>query len=342
MNHDLICAWLGLPAGVWPPDHYSLLGLKAGENDPRLIEESVHERLDAVRRYQMTNADLATEAMNRLAQAFVCLSEPASKRVYDAGLLGAAAVAEPPAAMAADTADALPATVIEDRDPLVLVYDPETASFAPPVRRQDPIQAAEPVPVALPAEPVVESTPVADTKRQRYKSIVQTRRLLDLWNRAGKYVANPKRRLARASEVKNLLRALRDVREELRTFPPVFGAAGQPGNAVLSLSQLTALSMFENLAPDQREAISLDWQAGRELLLTHRDYLRQEVRALHRRTIFHRLGRLARTIVAEYPGGILVAVAVFALGIGVLRTYVPIVVEHMSKPSKVDSGGEDK
>src|SRR5579872_7186648 len=92
MSHDLISAWLGLPSGEWPPDHYTLLGLTPGENDPKLIEERVHQRLDTVRRYQMIHPEPATEAMNRIAQAFVCLSEPASKRVYDAALLGTAAV----------------------------------------------------------------------------------------------------------------------------------------------------------------------------------------------------------------------------------------------------------
>src|SRR5262245_58275659 len=123
MSHDLICAWLGLPAGVWPPDHYSLLGLKPGENDPQRIEESVHQRLDAVRRYQMTHPEQATEAMNRIAQAFVCLSEPTSKRVYDIELLGPAA-----------GNDALAAAAVEERDPLVLVYNPGDGQWAPPVR----------------------------------------------------------------------------------------------------------------------------------------------------------------------------------------------------------------
>src|SRR5262245_48733497 len=88
MTHELICTWLGLPADVWPPDHYRLLGLSPGESDPNRIEERVHQRLDAVRRYQMAHPDQATEAMNRIAQAFVCLSDPSSKRVYDADLLG--------------------------------------------------------------------------------------------------------------------------------------------------------------------------------------------------------------------------------------------------------------
>ena len=128
MSHELICAWLGLPTDVWPPDHYSLLGLRPGETNPQLIEERVHQRLDTVRRYQMTHPDPATEAMNRIAQAFVCLSEAASKRVYDAALFGTAAT-QP-------SAPTETAIIVEDRDPLVLVYSPTAEDAAPPVRVQ--------------------------------------------------------------------------------------------------------------------------------------------------------------------------------------------------------------
>src|SRR5271165_4370632 len=93
MSHDLICSWLGLQPGDWPPDHYRLLGLEPGEDKAELIEQHVHQRLDMVRCYQMIHPEQATEAMNRVAQAFVCLTEPASKRLYDAELLGFAAPA---------------------------------------------------------------------------------------------------------------------------------------------------------------------------------------------------------------------------------------------------------
>ncbi len=82
MKPDLICEWLGLPAGTWPPDHYRLLGLEPGESDAERIEQRVHERLEAVRHYQMAHPEQATEAMNRLAQAYVCLTDA----VQQAGL----------------------------------------------------------------------------------------------------------------------------------------------------------------------------------------------------------------------------------------------------------------
>jgi hypothetical protein len=84
MNCDRIAAWLELPAADWPPDHYALLGLAPGESDVARVERSVNERMDKVRCYQLSFPDEATEAMNRLAQAWCCLSDPVAKRAYDA------------------------------------------------------------------------------------------------------------------------------------------------------------------------------------------------------------------------------------------------------------------
>ena len=94
MDHELICTWLGLSSKTWPPDHYTLLGLPAGESNAERIEQNVQHRMERVRRYQLTNPEAATEAMNRLAQAFVCLSDPQTKRAYDRSLFGGPAAPE--------------------------------------------------------------------------------------------------------------------------------------------------------------------------------------------------------------------------------------------------------
>lgn len=120
MSHEIICAWLGLPADAWPPDHYRLLGLEAGEDDVSLIEQRVHQRLDSVRRYQMMHPEQATEAMNHLAQAFVCLTEPGSKKAYDASLLGGRTRAPAPVLAA-------PRPPEPPRDPLSWMYAPVPA-----------------------------------------------------------------------------------------------------------------------------------------------------------------------------------------------------------------------
>src|SRR5437773_2456029 len=83
-EQDLIRSWLHLPPGNWPPDHYTLLGVEPGTSDVALIEQRVHERMEIVRRYQLPHPEPATEAMNRLAQALICLTDDRARQAYDA------------------------------------------------------------------------------------------------------------------------------------------------------------------------------------------------------------------------------------------------------------------
>src|SRR6516162_5415591 len=137
MSQELISSWLELESGQWPPNHYQLLGLAPGEGDANLIEERVHQRLDTVRRYQMMYPDQATEAMNLLAQAFVCLTDPAAKRVYDLdlGLNGAApadAAGTAPLAQGATPTQVEAAEATEPDEPVVVLYNPTEAEAVPP------------------------------------------------------------------------------------------------------------------------------------------------------------------------------------------------------------------
>lgn len=86
MSHDRIYDWLQLPLGHWPPDHYVLLGVPRGIRDPALIEAHAAERLATLRQYQLEYPELATEAMNCVAQAFACLADAAARQRYDASL----------------------------------------------------------------------------------------------------------------------------------------------------------------------------------------------------------------------------------------------------------------
>jgi hypothetical protein len=83
---EQICEWLGLDAHSWPPDHYTLLGLKREEGDPQVIEQRVHERMQRVRPFQLAYPDQVTEALNHLARAYSCLSDPAARAAYDKSL----------------------------------------------------------------------------------------------------------------------------------------------------------------------------------------------------------------------------------------------------------------
>jgi hypothetical protein len=162
MDHDLICSWLGLPPGTWPPDHYRLLGLEAGEDNAELIEHRVHERLDTVRCYQMMHPDLATEAMNRLAQAFVCLTDPAAKKSYDAQL----GIAPPAVRVSAVETPAPPPT-----PPTPIEWLPSPELNAPAhVPMLTATVAKDRTPAAVPAAPpplpvVVDSGPVTPSRQ---------------------------------------------------------------------------------------------------------------------------------------------------------------------------------
>jgi hypothetical protein len=80
MNQALLCRWLSVEATKWPPDPCTLLGLPQGASDLAQIEKCVQERMSRLRCYQLSHPEEATEGMNRLAQAFVCLAETAARR----------------------------------------------------------------------------------------------------------------------------------------------------------------------------------------------------------------------------------------------------------------------
>ena len=78
MDQQLVSTWLQLPLVDWPPDHYTLLGLKPGEGDLARIEQQVYQRMEMVRRYQLTHPELATEVMNRLQSMTSKVRQPRS------------------------------------------------------------------------------------------------------------------------------------------------------------------------------------------------------------------------------------------------------------------------
>jgi hypothetical protein len=362
MDHNQICTWLGLPAETWPPDHYRLLGLEAGENDAELIEQLVHERLDLVRRYQLTHPEQATEAMNRLAQAFVCLTEPSAKKTYDVELGIAASTLEaattvasearvdvidwlsspPPVLWPNEKPSALPAN---ESPPLAIPLGPPPLPRLPP-----PLPPLPPVPTAryetaLLTVPVAAVAPQLDplldpvdtvleaaqsgparrniaTKRTLYHRIAQTRRLQRLWNDLGKYVSSPKRRLSRSQDGPELIRLLEEVTALLRDFPPLLGEAGQPGYLLLALTQVDTIKVFQSFSPQQRDAMSRDWHNGVKLLSAHRDFLRQELRDMRKRSMGQRMWRAGWSLVVDRPGTLLLLIALLALNIALWRSYV--------------------
>lgn len=340
MDRELLCNWFGLPADAWPPDHYRLLGLPPGEADVALIEQRVHQRLDEVRRYQVRHPEPATEAMNRLAQAFVCLTDTTQKRRYDEGLFGPSHPAPlppppppPPPPHGLPTGAHVwlytPGMAGPGEAPPVRV-PPAVVEMIPPVEVVPPPPPPSPVPVPPPAPPIDEvvnaarNSPQAragiSTRRALYQRVAQTRQLLRSWYQLGRYLEDPAAPMNRG-QVREMYRLLERIEVELHDFP-LMGEAGQPGYLIVTLAQLEKDERkVVTLEQPHRESLARDWKAGLKFLLAHRDYLRDEVRLHRRRGWWDRSVRSARALLNEQAWvSLVVLLGLVALGIAVWRS----------------------
>src|SRR5262249_13016543 len=92
------------------------------------------------------------------------------------------------------------------------------------------------------------------TRRALYQRMRLTRQLLRAWERAGKYINQPTRRLTRSGEALELNRQLNSVVRLLDDFAPLLGRLGQPGYWVASLARHDMIvPIFRMLVPSQRE-----------------------------------------------------------------------------------------
>jgi len=341
MKHDLICAWLGLPIGNWPPNYYQLLGLAPGESDVALIEQRVQQRLDVVRRYQLAHPDIATEALNRLAQAYVCLTEPAAKRRYDAALLGDRAVAvldpDPPGpcvstdtpipgrlqmpgrSRRAPTPPPLPTADTPPPQELVvpgISPEEEVLDDAAIEATLPPLLAPEELPDGPPICPIEEAARSRRaclglcTRRGLLRRIQTLRQLLRAWNNVGRLLpTSPStKKLNPKARGQALLRNLRKMQERLADFPKIFGEAGQPGFLVLGLldevptpSAVPTALALHTLDDAQQLKLAADWQAGRDLLLAHAKLLTELSAQFRGLGLFGRAALAFRTAMCHQP-----------------------------------------
>ena len=350
MSYELICSWLGLPATEWPPTHYTLLGLKPGEDNREIIEERVRQRLDAVRRYQMCHPEQATEALNRLAQAYVCLTEPDAKKRYDAALPGFPCQAEldTVSVSALDTTiTRLPKTLRRPK-PVTQVELPTLASLPPPLPDSPPasteppplpafssvsVSDLTPVPISLssvgrsapswPAptekvDPIMEAARCGrahcglGTRRALYRRILRARRLFSAWQRAARYLGSSRRRDLSGAEGEQFAEIMAEIVKLRRGFARILGEAGQPGYMVVALARGEAVATYVKLELLQREALSRDWHAGRKLLLAYRDFLREQAAELRLMTRGQRWRRAVRAFLTDQPLALAVLVVLLA------------------------------
>ncbi len=281
MDTKVLCKWLELPN--WPPDHYALLGLKPGEGDSTRLESQVHERMARLRRYQITHPEEATEGMNRLAQAFICVSEALAKVPCSKC---------PPSAK--KSLDDTSTNLVADTRP-----DLDWQKTPPPVRGAAVKAQLTPPPKthALVAQPAGPRDLAETSKIQVIEDLLQarrglstlsaviarihlTRRLTHAWRRVGRYLKAADRRL-RAAEEADLSRRLNQIFELMGEFPPIFGHPGKPGYRVVAMARLEMTApMFRMLDESQRTCLASDWLAGFGVLLAYRRFLRAEFRRL--------------------------------------------------------------
>jgi hypothetical protein len=392
LDFRLISNWLGLPAGPWPPDHYTLLGLKPGEVDCARIEHSVHERLMRIRSYQLTHPALATEAMTRLAKAFDCLTNQDAKKAYDQTYFPHLAVAAPlassrtPTTIANDTAATTPAPATPPAPvPVWWTEVPRDwqAAVAPPPVRQAGTSEINPPPVRLPPAPVepaptmgeepmpppVRATPSAEPaptslladltaqtvsqpaapessavlppiaaprlpfdplvesirssgavrrgielRRGLYERVLWLRRLQRAWDRAGRYLQKPKRRLAKLAEESDLAHVLLSIEDLLQEAPAALGEPGQPGYRVVALAtQEPVVERFKALDDHDRALLARDWVSGRELLAAYRRFLRQQILVQRHLTGPQRLRRRIDALLTDHLVAVLIVLGVLAI-----------------------------
>jgi hypothetical protein len=275
VDYNLLRSWLGLPPGLWPPDHYTLLGFAAGNSDSAAVEPRVMQKMDLLRRNQLLHPELVTEGMNRLAQALITLTDPIGKAAYDTEL---GLDASPPVQVLFPVFPKSPAPG-ESPAAAVIVAEPvleddfltEDAPAERPdstdltqeivlpagglVQLYEVLEADDPLPLALPfvepvkAEPVeqiVEGVPVErpavrpwptppSSRRWIYARLALIRKAQRGWNRLGPILGDPQDPIDRPGRVLLLLDAVASIRTHLTALTGVVGGLGEPGGIVASI-----------------------------------------------------------------------------------------------------------
>lgn len=79
--------WLGIPSQDQPPNHYQLLGIPIGENDPDVIENAANRQMAHVRTFQAgKHGKVSQQILNELSSAKRVLLIAEKKSAYDAQL----------------------------------------------------------------------------------------------------------------------------------------------------------------------------------------------------------------------------------------------------------------
>jgi len=328
MNSKILCNWLGIMD--WPPDHYALLGLKPGEGNASCIEQHVQERMAKLRCYQLSYPDEATEGMNRVAQAFICLTdalakapalekkngEPAKK-----GILVSAGETRQ-LTTAGDKTD-----VDWKKTPPPVRIGPDQSGISkglvvpsPPAKAKtdlDKSASSHPAPIDFGSESS-EPRRGLGTLPALIERIHQTRQFLIAWKKAGKFLSKPGKTINKSSEEATFTHRLNHLFELNADFPKIIGHPGQPGYRVLAMARLEmTVQMFAVMDMTQRENLARDWDAGYRVLLAYRRFLHVQFKLLRRGGPVSLVWKGVRGAINDHPlwvtAAVLLCVAVCVL-----------------------------
>jgi hypothetical protein len=298
--------------------------LPSGEADPAAVEVRVMERMDRLRTHQLVHPDLVTEGMNRLAQALVCLTDPAARAVHDAEH-GITPVPPPAFEVVPPFEVVEPKAEVEFRPgmrPPDVTKEVELPGI-PAVAPYDVVAEAAPSPEPLPPPPPEELPAVpADPADRRwvYRRLAAVRRGLRAWAKLGPVLSDPRDPLDRPGRALLLVEAAAAVRAVLPGLKGVVGRPGEPGGLVAAVvGSRFVLDTIRHLLLDQRQAVALDWRRG-ELEL-HREYrrLRDLARATRPRRPTRRDPRLILRWLRDTPEVVLLVLAAVTLLIAAVR-----------------------
>jgi hypothetical protein len=333
MNRELICTWLGLADKRWPPDPYALLGLTPEQCDAATIETRVQERMTRLRGYQLLHPLEATEGMTRVAQAYIVLverhgSRPAPKPEPPPATAPTAPApsVDPPSASESGKAPA----VVKPRslsDTAVVQQTQHDWQIAPPPVRgavKAPLPAIPVGPAATPRssaaleeattaeseEQVIHGLAVASTAASSglvtLQAVIEradlTRQFLVAWGKAGRYMANPRRKLTRAVEKADFSHRLEMLLESVESFPDFVAQPGRPGYRAVALAHLNITpEVFNAMGDEPREQLARDWALANKVLLAHRRYLLRQFKSLRRQGRLGRLSYILRLSFDNHP-----------------------------------------
>ena len=240
MDRSLLLQWLDLPAGAWPPDPYTLLGLDESTADARQAEARTLTLMGKLRSHQLKHPELVTLGMNQLAEALLHVSSRGPR---------------PAEVKPQPTAKPIVAK------PIALSREP----IEPVVKTVRPIKPLPPItlPVTIPKLD-------SPDRRRGYQELAQLRRLREALHQLGPTIGNPDNSLATPGDIYRFLDGMDRLENAISSYEPSDWDIDMllPTIAVM-VRQRHRLSIFRSLEEHQRRRLTAEWERAETTLKQH-------------------------------------------------------------------------